>query len=574
MGVRGIPCIIAGLYTFCYNCGRGAYLSHISPLKAQSPMQNLFTGDIIESKYRVVRLLGEGGMNYVYLVESVKTAGLFAMKITKPPDAVDSDAVEIYNRFLREISILSTVNHPGLPHLEDYFTIDSCCYIVEQYIEGQTLEQVVQGGPQDEKEVVRWGIEICAILEALHKNDIIFRDLKPSNIIIDPSGKLKIIDFDIARRYVVGKASDTVSLGTPGYAAPETYGKAQSDARSDIYSLGATLHHLVSGVEPQCYPFKFIPLEQVKPQLNPDIAAVITRALSDDPRKRFTSAIDMRRDLEAIFPDLALDEEPQPPVSPSPSLAGAAAFRVPGAVVPATFNTSMNVIAPISRRILFKVAVIFFVIMALLVLRAIFFGDMNIQLLEKAPAGIRLSTPPAPEVKLHREWSHFRMTSETMAPPTYLYYRENIASPRMTIKQHRDERELFPHLDISFEFMVQGAGFANGPSPHELTFYVVVPSDDSYLLGSGKFSTIPGKIRRFTLKDEYSWTAVGNKVLFSAGEKNSVMKGSIDWFPRWDEPQIRYSPDKPWLGPRVLLVLRSPDYSWEYTRGFFIKQPL
>lgn len=537
-------------------------------------MQNLFTGDIIESKYRVVRLLGEGGMNYVYLVESVKTGGLFALKITKPPDAVDSDAVEIYNRFLREISILSTVDHPGLPHLEDYFTIDSCCYIVEQYIEGQTLEQVVQGGPQDEKEVVRWGIELCAILEALHKNDIIFRDLKPSNIIIDPSGKLKIIDFDIARRYVVGKASDTVSLGTPGYAAPETYGKAQSDARSDIYSLGATLHHMVSGVEPQCYPFKFIPLELGKPQLNPAIAAVITRALSDDPRKRFTSAMDMRRDLEAIFPDLALDEEPQPPVSPSPSLAGAAAFRVPGAIVPASINASMNVIASISRWILFKVAVIFFVIMALLLLRAIFFGDMSSQVVEKAPAGISLSTPPLPEVKLHREWSHFHMTSETMAPPTYFYYGENTARPHMTIKQHRNERELFPHLDIAFDFTVRGSGSAVRAAPHQLEFHVVVPSDDSYLRDSGKFSTIPGKIRRFTLQSKYPWSVNGNVVTIYAGERNAEIKACIDWFPRWDEPQIRYSPDKSWLGPRMLMIMQAEDYSWEYTRGFFIKQPL
>lgn len=218
-------------------------------------------GEVIEGKYRILSLLGEGGMNRVYLVESIDDSRKWALKVTREPGEIDSSKQELYNFFLKEIAILATMKHPALPIIEDYFTLGEQCCVVEEFIEGSTLEERANLGLPSENEVILWGISLCEILQALHKNGIIFRDLKPSNIMLMASGALRLIDFSIARYYKAGKLSDTALLGTPGYAAPECYGSGQSDARSDIYSLGATMHQLITGKDPRDNPFSFKPVE-------------------------------------------------------------------------------------------------------------------------------------------------------------------------------------------------------------------------------------------------------------------------------------------------------------------------
>jgi serine/threonine protein kinase len=254
-------------------------------------------GDIVQGKYKVHKLLGEGGMNRVYLVNELKGKNKYALKVTKVPSEVDSSLQEIYNQFQREIAILTTHSHPTLPRVVDYFNDGGTYCVVEEYIRGVSLDKHVALRLPDQDQVIDWGIALCEALDYLHKDNIIFRDLKPANIILKKNGKVKLIDFDIARFYKKGRKDDTTSLGTPGYAAPETYGDSQSDARSDIYSLGATLHHVITGVCPEPVPFHFDPIGTVRPEVSPKLIWIIEKALSVNPRKRFNSAADMKNKL-------------------------------------------------------------------------------------------------------------------------------------------------------------------------------------------------------------------------------------------------------------------------------------
>lgn len=267
-------------------------------------MNGYLIGDIIEDKYRIVKPLGEGGMNRVYLVEGIDGSGQYAMKVTREPGELNSSNQEIYNQFLKEVSILSTIKHKSLPVIHDYFSSGNKYYILEEYIDGESLDKFIQGSDPDEEFIVTWALKLCDVLEVLHKKRIIFRDLKPANIMIANDGNLKLIDFDIARFYKEGKNCDTSLLGTPGYAAPETYGRTQSDARSDIYSLGATMYHLYTKRDPQDNPFCFFPILSLKPNANVKLVKIIDKALSHKPQERYKSVAEMKKELLDVNNDL------------------------------------------------------------------------------------------------------------------------------------------------------------------------------------------------------------------------------------------------------------------------------
>lgn len=264
-------------------------------------------GDEIKgaSIYRVLRLLGEGGMNRVYLVEEKKSGSKWAMKVTKKPAEINSSQKEIFAKFLREVSMLTELSHPGLPRVEEYFVIGDEYLIIEEFVRGVTLEKHCRVKCPDESEVIDWALRICGILEYLHEKKVIFRDLKPANIILKRSGKLKLIDFDIARFYRNGQKYDTELLGTPGYAAPECYGKSQSDARSDIYSFGATLHNLLTGIDPENTPFQFEPIEKIRRDTSASLIKIVNKALSLKPKDRFQSIAEMRKKLLRLEEDCA-----------------------------------------------------------------------------------------------------------------------------------------------------------------------------------------------------------------------------------------------------------------------------
>ncbi|MDR3120198.1 MAG: serine/threonine protein kinase [Clostridiales bacterium] len=203
---------------------------------------NLFDG-----KYKILKLLGSGGCGNVYLAENTRLRSLWAIKEI-PCDERSREQVEL------EIEVLKRVKHPALPRIVDVVREGGSIYLVEDYIEGDTVERILKAQTRvTEGTALAWGLEICDIMIYLHAQKpepIIYRDLKPSNIILSPEGTIRLVDFGSARMYKPDRSSDTIYIGTRGYAAPEQYGAGQTSKRSDIYSFGVTMLHILTGRRP------------------------------------------------------------------------------------------------------------------------------------------------------------------------------------------------------------------------------------------------------------------------------------------------------------------------------------
>jgi eukaryotic-like serine/threonine-protein kinase len=269
----------------------------------------LAPGTVLQERYLVEHRLGIGGMSTVYrgrdlrFKEVVRSCAIKEMYQLSP----DSQTRDLrLKNFEREASLLATLSHPAIPKVYDFFTERNKIYVVMELIAGRdlgaTLEQV--GGPIDEARVGRWALQICDVLEYLHMHQpdpIIFRDLKPSNIIVTPEDRIVLIDFGIARLFQADQPKGTI-VGTEGYAPPEQY-RGVGDVRVDVYALGATLHHLLTGVDPRNEtPFTFHerPVRQVNPAVSPAMEAVVMRALSYDANARPASIAEMRALLQAV----------------------------------------------------------------------------------------------------------------------------------------------------------------------------------------------------------------------------------------------------------------------------------
>lgn len=254
-------------------------------------------GIVIDGKYEVLEVIGQGGMGRVYKVRHVNLGTIWAVKevIQTSGESVD---------LLAEPNILRKLNHPGLPRIIDIFQMDHCLYIVEDYIEGIPLDKMLKqrkAFPQDM--VMNWGEQLCDILYYLHTrkpNPIIYRDMKPGNIIVGNDGVVKLIDFGIAREYNKNKSSDTVYMGTKGYAAPEQYGIGQTDERTDIYSLGVTLYTLVTGHNPSHPPYEIRPIRQWNENLSATLEAIILKCIQLNPENRFQSVPELKQALESV----------------------------------------------------------------------------------------------------------------------------------------------------------------------------------------------------------------------------------------------------------------------------------
>ncbi|MDQ2995721.1 MAG: serine/threonine protein kinase [Chloroflexota bacterium] len=195
--------------------------------------------------------------------------------------------------FRHEAEMLAALNHPNLPRVTDHFEQEGKAYLVMEYVPGETLLSFLmrEGLPQPQARVFEWTRQLCEALEYLHSQipPIIFRDLKPANIMLTPNGKVKLIDFGIARLFKPGQARDTQAFGTIGYSSPEQYGKGQTDARSDVYALGVLLHQLLTGYDPTSSPFRLPPAGQVNPNLPQQLSDTISAATDSDPNQRFAS---------------------------------------------------------------------------------------------------------------------------------------------------------------------------------------------------------------------------------------------------------------------------------------------
>jgi hypothetical protein len=249
-------------------------------------------------------------MGTIYLARDEKFPGLrWAIKEMSDAGMSTSDRLGAARAFQQEADILSRLDHPHIPKVTNYFTRGNCHYLVMTYIQGQTLQQMLDSRrqPFPEEQVAEWGIQLCEILEYLHAQEppVIFRDLKPANIMLDQQGQVKLIDFGIARLFNPAKKTDTVHLGTIGFAPPEQY-EAQggaTDTRSDIYALGATLHYLLTLRNPSDEaPFTFD--EALPRQLNPRVSAgmeqVVMKAVQKEAAARYQSAKGMKQALEGV----------------------------------------------------------------------------------------------------------------------------------------------------------------------------------------------------------------------------------------------------------------------------------
>ena len=203
----------------------------------------------------------------------------------------------IVQSIVTEANMIKSFDHPAIPRIVDLVDEDGTLYVIMDYVEGRALSAVLAAdGPQPEDEVVNWGLQLCDALEYLHRRTppVIYRDMKPSNVMLKPNGLVQIIDFGIAREYrddggsVTAAMGDTVQLGTRGYAPPEQYGgSGQTDARTDVYALGATMYTMLTGKNPAEPPYQILPLRQVDASLSPALERVVAKATQPDPADRY-----------------------------------------------------------------------------------------------------------------------------------------------------------------------------------------------------------------------------------------------------------------------------------------------
>lgn len=289
----------------------------------------LAPGAVLAQRYQIVDLVGRGGMGAVYRARDLRLpTATWAVKEMWAEQLAPEEQEEARTLFEREAHLLAGLTHPALPHVSDYFTESGRQYLVMEFIEGETLEaRVERTGPIPVSDAIRWGVQIGDALAYLHERPepVIFRDVKPGNVMIRPQGNLKIIDFGIARIYASGKSQDTVAFGTPGYAAPEQYGKMQSDARADVYGLGATLHFLLTGRDPSDNTFRFEPPSKFNPAVPAPLDAVIMRAVALDPEHRYATIREMMAALDSQFsaPITARMNVPRPAGAPTAPLSDA-----------------------------------------------------------------------------------------------------------------------------------------------------------------------------------------------------------------------------------------------------------
>ncbi len=274
-----------------------------TPTKAR-----LQPGDMLQERYRIVGTLGSGGFSSVYKARDMrfpnvtKLCAIKEMVISTPDPQMRELTIK---SFEREASMLAMLDHPAIPDVSDYFTEEDRSYLVLDLIRGKDLDQWLEESTEmlDQVTALEWAIQLCDALDHLHNQKpqpIVFRDVKPSNIMLDQYGRIVLIDFGIAKVFETGDKG--TMIGTEGYSPPEQY-RGRAEPAGDIYALGATLHHLLTKQDPRLEPpftFNERPITKANPQVTPEFEAIVMRCLAYDPVDRYPNAQALKMALEAL----------------------------------------------------------------------------------------------------------------------------------------------------------------------------------------------------------------------------------------------------------------------------------
>ena len=276
------------------------------PLSTLILAHHLRADQLFKGRYRIVRQVGVGGFGAVYEAEDIREKRRVAIKEIGLAGLKPQEVIEATGSFNREVQLLSSLKHHSIPRMYEQLTDTEHWYLVMDFIAGETLEEILAratGGRLPLEQALQIGIKLCEVLNYLHSREpaVIFRDVKPANIMLTPEQELYVIDFGVARQFKPGKPKDTIAFGSPGYAAPEQYGRAQTTPRADIYSLGATLHQMLSGQDPSLNPFRFQPLRSFDRTFPADLEKLVAQMLELDMERRPESADAVKGGLQAIL---------------------------------------------------------------------------------------------------------------------------------------------------------------------------------------------------------------------------------------------------------------------------------
>lgn len=273
----------------------------------ESQTGKLTPQSIVAQRYLILNVAGRGGMSAVYLALDMKMdRKRVAMKEMSQQNLDDAERQEAVARFQQEAHLLETLQHPNLPRIYDAFDTGGRSFLVMDYINGKNLLQLLREAqhPLPVDQVLHYANQLCDVLAYLHAHNppIIFRDLKPTNVIATQEGQIYLIDFGIARFFKEGQPQDTIALGSPGYAPPEQHGSGQTGPRSDLYALGATLHCCLTNRDPyySSERFSFAPMRQLNPQVPEELDNLVMRLLALDETRRPASALEVKQALAHI----------------------------------------------------------------------------------------------------------------------------------------------------------------------------------------------------------------------------------------------------------------------------------
>jgi serine/threonine protein kinase len=279
-------------------------------------------GIVLRDRYKIIELVGQGGMGAIYKAEDLRLAGRYcAIKEIRPePTASSLMLAQAREQFYREASTLARLDHPNLPKVSDYFSEGDYDYLVMDFVPGRELKEIMDEARHqdlflDEKEVLTWADQLCQALEYLHSQDppVLHRDIKPSNIKLTPAGAVKLVDFGLVKLLVPDDTRTITILqgrGTVQYTPLEQYGgdTGHTDARSDIYSLGATFYHLLTGQPPPDAKQRFLEPgslpapRSLNPDLSPQTERALLRAMEMHPDQRPSSIAEFRAELLSQSP--------------------------------------------------------------------------------------------------------------------------------------------------------------------------------------------------------------------------------------------------------------------------------